>query len=161
MQLAAVRNTLLTCRSLKPARDASSCLQRYRKQQMQSQAEELPSSSGPSKADDSGPAEDATSNESKHKASEQDGGLPKHEDNKPDAGTTLTELSTSESTEVGGTSLERTHSMPGKVEGVATAAEASPLLASLDQMVADASSRYDNTQAENQNIQKTRSSPCD
>ena len=39
--------------------------------------------------------------------------------------------------------LNRTHSMPGKVEGIATAAEgASPLLDSLDSMLASSSLRY-------------------
>ena len=50
-------------------------------------------------------------------------------------------LDSNRESQIKGDTLERRHSMPGKAEGLATAVEASPLLESMDGMVADTSPR--------------------
>lgn len=143
---------LMSCmqyRSLKPARDAAASFQRYRKQHMQSQAEASSSSpasrqdesakAASSRADqsNSGPQDTLKGGEAGGKDPAQGSRVTDGMEDRADSGArpAVSNVLTDEN------NLARTHSMPGKVEGIATAMEASPLLESLDNMAASTSSR--------------------
>ena len=142
---------LMSCiqyRSLKPARDAAASLQRYRKQRMQSQAKAA-SSCPALRQDESATAvsgRDGQSNSGLQdtlEGGEADGKDPAQGSRAIDGMENCADSGArpADSNVLTDDNLARTHSMPGKVEGIATAMEASPLLESLDNMAASTSSK--------------------
>ena len=101
----------------------------------------IAASSGAAQPSDSGLKRGTNGYNTKGEASARSNRPPKHvKEDDSGEGKAPPELST-RGPQLQGHTMDRSRSMPGKAEGVATAVEASPLLESLDRMVADTSSK--------------------